>query len=52
MQTTAPLLEDDEIAAYHRDGQLTPRFRLPDELFTEIRTALDQRNLVSEEATA
>ena len=34
-------LSADEIAAYHRDGQLTPKWRLPHAKFARLRDAID-----------
>ncbi len=36
-------LDADEIAAYTRDGQVTPGWRLPDDLLARVRDALDRR---------
>ena len=35
------ILSDDEVAAYRRDGQLTPRFRLSDELLARLTSAIE-----------
>ncbi len=36
------MISDDELAAYERDGQLTPKWRVPDDLLGSMRTALDR----------
>ncbi len=35
-----PILSEDEVARYHRDGQVTPRWRLPDPLLKQMQAAL------------
>jgi hypothetical protein len=38
----AARLGDEEVAAYHRDGQVTPAWRLPDEMLRRMRASLDR----------
>ena len=38
----AAALSPNEIAAYERDGQVTPGWRLPDDLFARFQSALDR----------
>jgi Phytanoyl-CoA dioxygenase (PhyH) len=38
----AARLGDDEVAAYRRDGQVTPEWRLPDELLRRMRASLER----------
>ncbi|MGE0485643.1 MAG: phytanoyl-CoA dioxygenase family protein [Gammaproteobacteria bacterium] len=38
----AALLDDDDIAAYQRDGQVTPHWRLADDRLAALRGALDR----------
>ncbi|MBL27502.1 MAG: phytanoyl-CoA dioxygenase [Rhodospirillaceae bacterium] len=35
------ILSDDEVERYHRDGWVTPDYRLPDELYTEFKTVIE-----------